>query len=260
MGVVLFFVGIILLATAGVLLFWPHLQLPQDVIHSGDRLFRSAAELFAQLSSLRDETGEPHVGAAVLMPESPVGAPTPLPSAELPSLAAAAEAPTTLAAGYRAASPSAPVRLTIPSLDIDAPVRPVRAVRVKNNGQRMLQWEVPDSLEAGWHQSSAPLGQPGNTVINGHNNVHGEIFRDLIDLAIGEVVILHDARQQHAYQVVQRELLPESDQPLAVRLQNARFIESTVDERITLVSCWPYATNSHRIIIIAKPFGREHVP
>ena len=39
------------------------------------------------------------------------------------------------------------------------------------------------------------------------------------------------------------------------RLQNARWIAATADERLTLVTCWPNTTNSHRLIIVAEPVG-----
>ena len=72
-------------------------------------------------------------------------------------------------------------------------------------------------------------------------------------MAVGEQLIIHDAAGAHAYEVEQQELLQENGQPLSVRLENARWIEPTSDERVTLVSCWPYATNSHRLIVVAKP-------
>ena len=44
---------------------------------------------------------------------------------------------------------------------------------------------VPDFFAAGWHTDSTPPGFPGNTVLNGHHNIYGEVFRDLdkVDLA-----------------------------------------------------------------------------
>ena len=57
------------------------------------------------------------------------------------------------------------------------------------------------------------------------------------------------------YKVTQVETLAEQDQPLAVRLANAQWIEPTTDQRLTLVSCWPYETNSHRLIVVAVPGG-----
>jgi sortase A len=39
------------------------------------------------------------------------------------------------------------------------------------------------------------------------------------------------------------------------RLENARWIGPFPDERLTLVTCWPYTNNTHRVIVIAKPTG-----
>ncbi len=41
--------------------------------------------------------------------------------------------------------------------------------------------------------------------------------------------------------------------PLEVRLKNAQWMQPTPDERLTLISCWPYWTNTHRVIIVARP-------
>ena len=41
--------------------------------------------------------------------------------------------------------------------------------------------------------------------------------------------------------------------PLEKRIQNAAFIGTTGDERLTLVTCWPYAVDDHRLIVIARP-------
>jgi sortase A len=185
-------------------------------------------------------------------PDGPVLLPqTPLDEPSLPSFAAAGEAPTE----YQVQIAHQPERLVIPDLDIDAPVKSVGLAAIEENGQDFFQWQVPGGYEVGWHMTSAPLGQAGNTVLNGHNNIHGEVFRDLIDLEIGSEVIVYDAAQPYRYVVSQKEVVPENDQPLSVRLENARLIGSTEDERITLISCWPYLTNSQRVLVVAKPFN-----
>jgi sortase A len=48
-------------------------------------------------------------------------------------------------------------------------------------------------------------------------------------------------------------ILPERDQPIEVRLANARYIQPTDDERLTLITCWPYESNTHRVVVIAFP-------
>ncbi|MCI0396357.1 MAG: sortase [Chloroflexi bacterium] len=192
-------------------------------------------------SAVGDVTSVP-----ILLPETPLLSA----SGELPSYATVEEAPKS----YGVPIAGQPLRLIIPSLGIDAPVTRIGLLSVIENGQQFFQWNVPNGYTAGWHETSASLGQPGNTVLNGHNNIYGEIFRDLINLVIGEKVILYDvAGSSHTYEVTQQELLPENGEPFSVRLENARWIESTTDERVTLVSCWPYATNAYRLIVIARP-------
>ena len=47
-------------------------------------------------------------------------------------------------------------------------------------------------------------------------------------------------------------ILPERDADLAARLENARWIEPSQDIRLTLVTCWPEYSNTHRLIIVAS--------
>ncbi|MCP4427207.1 MAG: sortase [Chloroflexi bacterium] len=146
-----------------------------------------------------------------------------------------------------------PVRIVIPQINLDAPVSEIGLEQIDSAGQTYYQWMVPGGYTAGWHDNSARLGEPGNTVLNGHHNIHGEVFRDLVDLEEGDEIILHDASQTYIYQVTVKEILPESNQPLSVRVENAQWIAPTDDERVTLVTCWPYTDNSHRLVIVAEP-------
>lgn len=150
------------------------------------------------------------------------------------------------------------LRLAIPTLDIDAPVETVSLKEMQNSSGRTYgQWPVPDKYAVGWHNTSAPPGQTGNTVINGHNNIHGSVFSNLVDLTLGEQIILYDSDRQHVYQVIHREFLLERGEPLRTRLRNARWIAPSNDERLTIVTCWPNSTNSHRLIVIAQPLSSE---
>jgi LPXTG-site transpeptidase (sortase) family protein len=151
-----------------------------------------------------------------------------------------------------------PLRLAIPSLDINAPVLPVGLIPRWNESRRQqLQWSVPDAYAVGWHESSAPVGQPGNTVLNGHNNIHGSIFGNLVDLTLGQEIILYAAGRSYVYQVTHREFLREEGEPLRTRLRNARWIAPSDDTRLTIVTCWPNTSNSHRLVVIAQPLAIE---
>ena len=146
------------------------------------------------------------------------------------------------------------MHMVIPAIGVDAPILPVTLVTTTADDKRSSQqWTVPDQYAAGWHDSSAPPGQPGNTVINGHNNIYGAVFHDLVDLPLGAEILLVKGDQSLIYQVTGREFLHEQGQPLRTRLRNARWILPTADQRLTLVTCWPNSSNSHRLVVIAQP-------
>lgn len=166
----------------------------------------------------------------------------------------------TLPAGFvslndapRASLDNQPQRIVIPSIEVDAPVIDVSLAAIESAGQTYYQWQVPEAYEVGWHNTSAPLGQPGNTVLNGHHNIHGEVFGRLVDLEVGSEIVVYDKTESHRYLVADVQILPERDQPLEVRQENASWIQPTDDERITLVTCWPHTDNTHRLIVVAYP-------
>ncbi|NLX11277.1 MAG: sortase [Chloroflexi bacterium] len=196
---------------------------------------------------------------------TPTGQPSPARSAvptRTPRASAAPPQPSTTPARDPAApvtptatpGPLIPQRLVINRIGLDAPIVPVNLLPVEINGVVYSQWDVPDTFAAGWHHTSAPLGQPGNTVINGHHNVYGEVFRYLVELQPGDVIGVDDAHgTRHFYTVAQTMTLAEQGQPLETRLENAQWILPTGDERLTLVTCWPYTANTHRLLVIALP-------
>jgi len=94
---------------------------------------------------------------------------------------------------------------------------------------------------------------PGNTVLNGHNTTNGEVFRDLYTLEARDTIIAYSGDTPYTYIVTEVLILPEADQPLEVRLENAHYILPTGDERLSLVTCHPYGSLRYRLIVIAKP-------
>lgn len=148
-----------------------------------------------------------------------------------------------------------PSRLVIPSIALDSPVVPVKQESTVIDNKPYKTWQVADN-EVGWNNLSAPLGQAGNTVLTGHSDIKAKIFRDLKDVYVGdEIFVLADAGDSsHAYRYVitQKILVQEKGVPVEVRLKNARWIGTTQDERLTLITCaQPGAT--HRLIVVAQP-------
>jgi LPXTG-site transpeptidase (sortase) family protein len=120
-------------------------------------------------------------------------------------------------------------------------------------GKVQSVWGVPDGYAAGWHATSAAVGERGNLVLNGHNTNNGEIFRDLYTLHPENEIIVYSDAISRTYAVSETLILPEGGQPLEVRLANARYVMPTDDERLTLVTCHPYGSLRNRLIVIAKP-------
>ncbi len=147
---------------------------------------------------------------------------------------------------------AAPTRIVAPAIGLDAPVVEIGYRTTYLGDIPVAEWLEPPNA-AGFHIGSAYPGNPGNTVLSGHNNIQGEVFRYLVDLKPGDEVILYAEGRAYRYRVATRDILPEKGQPAAVRIANAQRIGPTDDERLTLVTCWPYTGNSHRVIVTAFP-------
>lgn len=147
--------------------------------------------------------------------------------------------------------PMIPTRLVIPSIALESDIVSVGVKRVEIKGQIYTQWLVDDNL-VGWHNFSAPLGQGGNTVLNGHSNIYARIFRNLEKVEIGDTVTVFAGDRAYRYVVVQKILVQEKGVSLEQRIENAKLILPTEDERLTLVTCAKFGA-THRLIIIAYP-------
>lgn len=174
----------------------------------------------------------------------PAGATAPVEAAPADAVSAETAVP---------AAPGPPIRIVIPGINLDAPVIPAKTRLMEVDGQKYRQWMVPNEFAAGWHKNSARLGEPGNTVINGHHNVYGEVFRRLVKLEEGDLIQIYSATKVYEYVVANKMILPEAYQELDVRMENAQWILPSDDERVTLITCWPYESNTHRLIIVARP-------
>jgi sortase A len=146
-----------------------------------------------------------------------------------------------------------PDRIIIPAIHLDAPVVQSDKTSVELRDQWFEQWTVPNEFAAGWQANSAPLGMAGNTVLGGHHNEYGKVFEHLVELNIGDLIYVYSGKVTFVYRVVDKLLLPERDVSLEIRKANAEWIAPTTDERLTLVTCWPKRSNTHRVIVVAEP-------
>ena len=145
-----------------------------------------------------------------------------------------------------------PTRIVAPAINLDAKAIPIGWKQVIQDGKPVSVWEVAD-YAAGWHENSALPGGGGNIVLSGHHNVKGEVFRYVIDLDLGDTITLYADGRPYTYTVESRFVVRDKGVPEEKRRENARWIGPFPDERLTLVTCWPYTNNTHRVIVIAKP-------
>jgi len=208
--------------------------------HLGNNVTETAVQVAALPTSM--ETPE---GATATLTLAPTCTPTP-----------AATATATSTPQPVAYSP--PTRICIPKINVDADVLEVGYEIKTENGKQVTVWKVAD-FAAGFHSGSAYPGHPGNTIIAAHNNIRGRVFRHLVDVLPGDDIYLYVGELEFHYVVSQRLLMQEKHTTEEIRRENARWIEPTSDERLTLVSCWPFISPDHRVVVIALPPEEQQV-
>ncbi len=146
-----------------------------------------------------------------------------------------------------------PIRLVIPGIALDTAVVAVGwEARVVNGEFRGNEWQTADGA-AGYHRNSALPGEVGNTVISGHNNIEGAVFKDLHRLKLGDRISVYTRTRRLDYVVAANFIVEEAGVSIEQRRANAMWIGPTPDVRLTLITCFPPWGNSHRTIVIAVP-------
>jgi LPXTG-site transpeptidase (sortase) family protein len=147
-----------------------------------------------------------------------------------------------------------PRHLRIPAIEVDTEIVEVTSQVIEIDGQRVREWEVA-SYAAGHHDTSANPGEGGNIVITGHNDWEGEVFRTLEYVELGDEVFITTDEGEHRYVIEELHMRREVGVSLEERLATGQFMASMPEERVTLITCWPYGINDHRVIVVAKPAG-----
>lgn len=126
--------------------------------------------------------------------------------------------------------PQQAIRIQIPAIRVDAPV-------VQGDGWEQLRKGVGQSL------GTPNPGESGNIVLSAHNDIFGEIFRDLDQLKPGDQVILYTSQRSFTYMVVSSRIV----EPTAVEV-----MAQTSEPVVTLISCYPYMVDNQRIVVVAR--------
>jgi sortase A len=132
-------------------------------------------------------------------------------------------------------SPAHASRIQIAAIGVDAPV-------VQGDGWEQLKKGV------GQHIGSPNPGEKGNLVVSAHNDVFGEIFRDLDRLKPGDEVIISTAQQAYVYVVRQTQIVAPTQVEVMAPTQGAV---------LSLISCYPYMVDNQRIVVVAELQGEK---
>lgn len=147
------------------------------------------------------------------------------------------------------ASNPGPTLLAIPSIKLSAEVEPVGYQLT--DGSQSLAWQTAETV-VGWHRSSAVPGSPGNVVMAGHNGtLGGRVFRNLHKVKVGAAITVIANEMEHEYVVTDRIVLPYVFASEYRRAQIADLLGQFGDERLTLITCYPWYSNTHRLIVVA---------
>lgn len=150
--------------------------------------------------------------------------------------------------------PGVPKRIVAEEIGLDAPVVEMGWRVEEEQGQAVSVWEIPVN-EAGWHRNSARPGEEGNVVISGHNNsTGGHVFGTLEELEVGDqITLLTDKDESYVYQVSEKEIV----RAFAASQETLDYLQAVIRPtpvaQLTLITCWPNWTNTHRLIIVAHP-------
>jgi len=150
-------------------------------------------------------------------------------------------------------------RIVIPAIGVDSPVVAVGWHVEEVGGQAMTVWDVA-RYAVGHHQGSGNPGEGTNIVLAGHSGGYGGVFRRLVEVQPGDEVVLHTTGGQYLYVVEEVLVLKEAGRPLEERIQNARYMAPTEEERLTLITCWPVHIYDHRVIVLARPYRASPFP
>jgi len=129
--------------------------------------------------------------------------------------------------------PEQATRIQIPAIGIDAPV-------VQGDGWEQLKKGV------GQYVGSVNPGDDGNIVLSAHNDIFGEIFRELDQLEPGDQITLFTNQRAYNYVIVDNKVV----EPTAVEV-----MDQTEQPTVTLISCYPYLIDDQRIVVTGRLQG-----
>ena len=157
----------------------------------------------------------------------------------------AARAPVApLTAPARVAQPAAaPVDRSQPSGTIVIPHLGVNVPIFERGIDAARQLPIAPGLSVTHYLFSAAMGQPGNYVVYGHDDIDGQVFRYLPTMRVGDLVYLSSGRHRYVYRVSGSQIVSPSD---------VAVMAPTKAATLTMISCTPYWVDTQRIVVTAQ--------
>jgi sortase A len=123
------------------------------------------------------------------------------------------------------------VNLTIPALNLSQSI--VQGV----------DWEALKQGVGQLPNNVNPGDVNGNVVLAAHNDIYGQIFRDLDQLQSGDQFQIATRSTIYTYTITAVEIVEPND---------VWVLENRGAPSVTLISCYPYQVNSQRIVVLAN--------
>jgi sortase A len=120
-------------------------------------------------------------------------------------------------------------QIQIPAIGVNAPV-------VLGDGWEQLKKGI------GQHLNTANPGETGNLVVSAHNDIFGELFKELDKLKPGDKVIVTTQDKSFTYIVTGTQFV----EPTRVDV-----MAQTSTKTLTMISCYPYRIDTQRIVVTA---------
>ncbi len=217
--------------------------------------------LLGLVAACEGNPGGPPSASVLILPTSPaqqpISAASPAPLLLSETAAAVATALPTVTPiatpDPTADRPTAAVRVAALSVGIDAPVVEVGWHVQEVGGERRGVWDTVAGAAAHLRGSADP-GQAGNCVLAGHASTEGgAVFRRLGELAVGSPVTVTTANgQSYQYTVTEVLTLEEVGATAEEKREHARWLDPTAEPVLTLVTCWPDWSYTHRLVVRAR--------
>ncbi len=131
-------------------------------------------------------------------------------------------------------------RIVVPSVSLDAEVRPVGLVFRGGT----LQYDVPQQ-EAGQYVGSATPGTAGNTIIGGHVARRGAtgVFAALPDVRAGDVIEVYRGDVRFRYSITEVKV---------VAADATDVMGPTQEATLTLITCFPDDNYAERLVVVGR--------